>query len=129
MKGVSDFAVVYDISCNKERRVLMMIALILFNFKISYKIKDLYSSFRTPLKNALKSKKMTEVLNFSSESSLTLHVLKPQSLRRHSLDRERKPFASLLSPFYRLRRHSLDRERKLICHILIAFKQSEKAFS
>ena len=44
----------------------------------------------TTLKNALKSKKMTEVLNFSPESSLILRVLKPQSLRRHSLDRERK---------------------------------------
>ena len=113
MKGVSDFAVVYDISCNKERRVLMMIVLILFNFKISYKIKDLYSSFRTPLKNALKSKKMTEVLNFSSESSLTLRVLKPQSLRRHSLDRERKLCCFACEYILNsLRRHSLDRERK-----------------
>jgi len=75
MKGVSDFAVVYDISC--KRKVLMMIVLILFKFKIGYKIKNLYSSFRTPLENALKSKKMTEVLNFLPESSLTLRVLKP----------------------------------------------------
>jgi len=75
MKGVSDFAVLYDI--RYKRKVLMMVALILFNFKIGYKIKNLYSSFRTPLKNALKSKKMTEVLNFLPESSLTLRVLKP----------------------------------------------------